>query len=170
MNKTLIRKELLNLRKNLPDVSDILIEKIKESHILDNYQNIGIYYPLKNEVNLLKLTDIYKDKVFYFPKTKGDSIAFFKSSNYKNFLKGPFGVMEPKEDKEMLRDDIEVFIIPCVGIDKQNRRIGYGKGYYDRYLSGYSGKKIAAIHKALVLDFDICDSYDVMIDMVFVGE
>lgn len=170
MTKNDIRKELLNLRKNFVDVSDVIVDEIIKSQVLDNYQKIGIYYPLPYEINLLKLLDTYQNKEFYFPKTLGNDIAFFEVSRGEGFKKGPFHVMEPINNKKTNRDDIEVFIIPCVGIDRSKRRIGYGKGYYDRYLEGYSGLKLAAIHKRCFLDIDVCDVHDVMIDKVFVGE
>ena len=62
-----------------------------------------------------------------------------------------------------------MFLIPCVGITNENKRIGYGKGYYDRYLSGYSGLKIGIVYKELN-NIDLkCDIYDVILDMVFEG-
>ena len=169
MDKIEVRKNILEKRKSLYDVSNDLIKKLIDSKILDNCNNIGIYYPLPYEVNVLPLLKYYKDKCFCFPKTIGNDILFYKENDLKNFLKGKFNVMEPKSSDLVNSDKIDAFIIPCVGIDSFNRRIGYGKGYYDRYLQNYKGLKIALINKELYLDFKVCDDFDIKIDKVFVG-
>lgn len=166
MDKKELRKELLEKRKSLNDVSSLLIIDLINSEVLDKYHNIGIYYPLKGEINILPIMDYFKDKKFYFPKTIGNDIQFYQNTN--KFKKGPFNVMEPVSDVVVLRDTIDVFIIPCVGITEDNKRIGYGKGYYDRYLDSYKGFKIALNYKELSnLDFN-ADKYDVKLDYVLV--
>lgn len=166
IDKSSLRKELLVKRKSLNDISNLLINDLIESYILNKYSRIGIYYPLEYEINVLPIIDYYKDKEFYFPKTIGNDILFFKNNN--NFIKGKFNVMEPNNNMEVSRDDIEVFIVPCVGITLDKQRIGYGKGYYDRYLSGYKGLLIALNYKELSnLDFKT-DNYDIKLDYIFV--
>ena len=77
--------------------------------------------------------------------------------------------MEPISNELMNRDEIDVFIVPCVGITKDRQRIGYGKGYYDRYLKGYKGITIGVNYKELSnIDFK-CDSWDLVLDYVIVG-
>ena len=66
------------------------------------------------------------------------------------------------------RDEIECFIIPCVALSLHNQRLGYGKGYYDRYLAGYKGLKIGIVYKNAILDIDM-DSYDLVLDIVYSG-
>ena len=167
-NKKELRIELLKKRDTLKDVSNSIIRDIISSKILEKYNHIGIYYPLEKEINLLPLLDYYKDKSFYFPKTS-DEISFYKENDLNNFKKARFYVFEPISNNICNRDDIEVFLIPCVGITNENKRIGYGKGYYDRYLSGYSGLKIGIVYKELN-NIDLkCDIYDVILDMVFEG-
>lgn len=169
--KSEVRKILLGKRKTLKDISEALVSKIVNSHILDKYKHIGIYYPLSGEVNILKLLDIYKDKSFYFPKTINKTdIKFYKENDLKNFKIAKFNVFEPLNNIETLKEDIEVFIIPCVGLDSNLRRIGYGMGYYDRYLSDYKGLKVAVIQKELCLDYPVCDDYDLKMDNVIVGD
>ena len=168
MDKKEYRRIALKERKTLADPSKLLIKKLIDSKILENAKRIGIYYPLPYEINPLSLIDKYKDKEFCFPKTIGDDIRFYLDEN-KGFLKGAFSVYEPISDILVDRDNIDAFIIPCVAITKDNKRIGYGKGYYDRYLEGYKGIKIALNYKELVnVDVD-SDIFDVVIDYVIMG-
>ena len=57
------------------------------------------------------------------------------------------GVLQPPTTDLTLKDEMDVIIVPVVGFDRQNNRIGYGKGFYDRYLSDYK-------HKTIGLAFD----------------
>lgn len=167
-SKKELRKSLLNKRDTLKDVSLSIVRAIIDSKILEKYHTIGIYYPLKGEINLLPLLDYYKDKSFCFPKTE-DVISFYKENDLNNFSEKKFHVLEPNSNNYIPRDMIECFIVPCVGITRDKQRIGYGKGYYDRYLAGYKGLKLAGIYKELNnIDFK-CDEYDLVLDYVFEG-
>lgn len=168
MDKKELRKSLIIKRDSLKDISLNICKQIIDSHLLDNAKTIGIYYPLKSEISVLPLIDIYKDKSFCFPKTN-EEISFYKENDINNFKEAKFHVMEPISNEYVRRDMIDVFIIPCVGITADFKRIGYGKGYYDRYLEGYKGLTIGINYKELSnLDFE-CDSWDLKLDYVIVG-
>lgn len=169
MTKDKARKEALEKRKNVNKAlsSNEIINKIIESNILDGFNNIGIYYPIGNEIDIMKLVNIYKDKIFYLPITK-DEIDFIKYDNNTKLIDGPFKTKEPIGDI-VNRNLIECFIIPCVAINSENKRVGYGKGYYDRYLAGYNGVKIGICYQnACDIDIDM-DDFDVSLDYVFKG-
>ncbi len=161
-----IRKSLLVKRRDLSDISEAIVSDIISSRILDDLKVIGIYYPLENEISVLNLLKVYKDKTFCFPKTN-DVISFYKENDLNNFSKAKFNVYEPTTSYFISRDEIEAFIIPCVGILKDKKRIGYGKGFYDRYLEGYKGLKIGVIYKELNNIDLLGDPYDVVLDVIF---
>ena len=169
MTKDKARKEALEKRKNVNKAlsSNEIINKIIESNILDGIDNIGIYYPIGNEIDIMKLVNIYKNKTFYLPITR-DEIDFIKHDNNTKLIDGPFKTKEPIGDI-VDRNIIECFIIPCVAISSENKRVGYGKGYYDRYLAGYNGIKIGICYQnACDIDIDM-DEFDVSLDYVFKG-
>ena len=70
--KNIERNKALELRKNKnKDISSkIVIEKLISSNILDKFKNIGIYYPIGNEINIMDLVNIYPNKKFYLPITR----------------------------------------------------------------------------------------------------
>ena len=169
MTKDKARKEALEKRKNVNKAlsSNEIINKIIESNILDGIDNIGIYYPIGKEIDIMELVNIYKNKTFYLPITK-DEIDFIKYGNNTKLIDGPFKTKEPIGDI-VDRNIIECFIIPCVAISSENKRVGYGKGYYDRYLAGYNGIKIGICYQnACDIDIDM-DEFDVSLDYVFKG-
>lgn len=162
------RKEAYKLIKNNDSAisSMIVIKRLIESKILEKYNNIGIYYPIGNEISVIPLVKYYNDKSFYLPITK-DKLYFSKYNYLDELVDGPFNTKEPNGPITK-RDDIECFIIPCVAISN-NKRIGYGKGFYDKYLEGYKGLKIGVCYKNTSGFNCLMDEFDVNLDMIFVG-
>ncbi len=167
MDKEAARKKALKLRKNENKkiASALVIEAIIQSNILDQYVHIGIYYPIGNEMDIMPLLKHYADKKFYLPKTK-QNLSFVQYQLGDSLIDGVFHTKEPLGE-EVCRNKIECFIIPCVAISKEKSRIGYGKGYYDKYLEGYTGKKIGVCYKDCCYWDIVCDDFDVKLDMVF---
>jgi 5-formyltetrahydrofolate cyclo-ligase len=167
MNKNEIRKNALSIRGKLK--SEATDNKIVDelSNIISKFDNIGIYYPIGSEINILKIMDKYPNKRFYLPITR-EEISFIEYKKEDTLIDAKFKTKEPVGDITN-RDSIECFIIPCVAISKTRQRLGYGKGYYDRYLANYKGFKIGIIYKELNnLDFK-ADDYDVVLDLVIEG-
>ncbi len=167
MNKAEARILSLNLRKkeNKIKASNNIIEALIKSNILNNFKKVGIYYPIGNEIDIMPLINYYKNIEFYLPKTE-DEISFIKYDGL--LIDGPFKTKEPVGEI-IKRDLIECFIIPCVAISKDLKRLGYGKGYYDRYLNDYKGLKIGICYKnSSYLDIEM-DSFDVKLDKIFIG-
>lgn len=169
MTKQIARKECLIVRNQFNNNrarSNRVIKQIVDSHILDNMKYVGIYYPIKNEINVLGLVAKYPNITFCIPKTK-EEISFYPLG--EDIVVGKYGIIEPANEELISREKIEAFIIPSVGINKEKRRLGYGKGYYDRYLTGYNGVKIGVQYKELCeLDFESFD-YDLELDYIFKG-
>lgn len=167
MTKEEARRIALTLRKKKNQVisSKKIIDEIISSNLLDKYQNIGIYYPIGNEIDLMPLVHIYQDKSFYLPITRED-IDFVKYKINDTLIDGPFKTKEPIGDIAN-RDEIECFLVPCVAISN-HQRIGYGKGYYDRYLKDYKGKIIGICYEDSIFECEM-DDYDIKLDILLVG-
>ncbi len=162
------RKEAYKLIKNNDSAisSMIVIKKLIESKILEKYNNIGIYYPIGNEISIIPLVKYYKNKNFYLPITK-DVLYFSKYDYLDKLVDGPFNTKEPSGPITS-RNEIDCFIIPCVAISN-NKRIGYGKGYYDKYLKDYKGFKIGICYKNTSNMNCIMDEFDLNLDLIIVG-
>lgn len=167
MNKIEARKYALSKRSALSNykVNENIVNQLKQ--YIDKFDNIGIYYPIGTEIDILNIMNIYPNKKFYLPITR-DEISFVEYKLGDELFDASFKTKEPKGDI-VLRDNIDCFIIPCVAISKNKQRLGYGKGFYDRYLNGYKGCKIGVIYKELNNLDIICDDFDVVLDLVIEG-
>ncbi len=100
--------------------------------------NLSSYYPSSFEVNILKLFDLIssdKIKVFLPVVTGKNSMYFYKWEKNDVLQINKFGMLEPfKSSKNIVPN---IMLIPLLAFDNKNNRLGYGGGFYDRYLKKY---------------------------------
>lgn len=149
MNKIEARKKYLDLRKKLDNVQIIS----KSISISNNLQNLPIwehnfyhiYLPIKekNEVDTMPIINILNNKKKKVLIPKSD----FNNTTMKSFLlndntvlkKNNYGITEPINNEEFL-GRIDVIFIPLVAYDLIGNRVGYGKGFYDKFLRNQNNK------------------------------
>ena len=139
------------------ELSRIICAKTAQIEEIKTAKNIMLYSDFKNEVCTDTLAKILLDdkKSLFLPIVLGDDIIIGDYiSEY--YTKNKFGIKEPQNSKSMTVHDMQVCVIPGIVFDKQRHRVGFGKGYYDRFLCG--NKKCIKI--ALAYDYQIVDSID----------
>jgi 5-formyltetrahydrofolate cyclo-ligase len=96
---------------------------------------VGAYFATGSEVKTDLLIGEARrlGKVVALPRTEGDMINFYEMSSTNELIAGRFGIMEPQPVHPARRMDL--LVVPGIAFDKKGYRLGYGKGYYDRYLS-----------------------------------
>lgn len=156
--KQILRKKILQQRLSLNnDEVKIRSEKvIKNLLSLKEFQiskNVMIYYPFKNEVDVLILIKLFKEKNFYFPAVNFEKKEIEIKKYDKKFTKNKFGIYEPLGEVILNREIIDLVIVPGIVFDLKCHRLGYGGGYYDRFLK--SSKKISC---GVGYDFQTVDS------------
>lgn len=127
---------------------------------------IGAYYAFGSEVKTDMIITQARTlgKKVALPSVEGDSLAFYELSSGKYLVKGRFGIMEPLPYGPV--DRIDLLVIPGIAFDKKGYRLGYGKGYYDKFLAK---KKVASI--GLAYSFQLLESlpirkYDKRLDAI----
>ena len=144
MSKINLRKKLINLRKinfSDQDISFIQFKKILNKFSIKKYQNIGGYYPINCEIGSLKILEKLEKNKFKISlpiTTKNKDMDFYEWSFKKPLKISKQGIPEPYREKKVFPD---VLIVPLVGFDKNKFRLGYGGGFYDRYISKMSKQK-----------------------------
>lgn len=122
--------------------------------------NLLLYYPLPEEIDVLPLAAqaIADGKAVYFPISWEKGIMEFRRVVDLNseFTLGKFGIKEPS-NKCPLLDKSEVkgaslVIMPALSFDRDGYRLGYGKGYYDRYLIDLSASVIGVVYDSMLAD------------------
>lgn len=158
--KRIIRVEKRKLRENLSEeeirykskkITQSFLNSIiyKESKVIMSYMNI------KNEVETKDINKkILKDeKILLIPVIEKEEIVVHNLEKLDLCKTGEYNILEPLENREW-KDHIDLIIVPGVAFDKKGNRIGFGKGYYDRFLI----KHIKAIKIAILYDFQLCSS------------
>lgn len=147
-------------------VLTVLYKHIVKSHA----QNVMLYLPLEIEVNLYPLIQrLRKEKrKLYVPFMEG---ASFRLVKYRlPLFQKKFGIKEPKDSKQYRRKQIDIAIVPIVGVDVTHRRVGHGKGMYDRFFEKNKKniKQVVFVARELCYAKEIVtDHYDVKADMIF---
>ena len=149
--KKLIRKKyFLKRKKNYfnIDVNFFLpLVKLIKKIIKNKDKNIAIYFPNSYEVNVLKILEVEYFKKFNFLLPiikKNNSMKFYKWKKNGVLLINKYGIPEPVETKEIIPS---IVLLPLLAYDKNKNRIGYGKGFYDKFLNKFlkTRKKILTI-------------------------
>lgn len=128
-----------------------------------------LYLPLGMEVNLYPLiVRLRKEqKNLYVPFMEG---ASFRLVKYRLPLrKKQFGIKEPNDSKQYRKKQIDIAIVPIVGVDVTQRRVGFGKGMYDRFFEKNKKniKQVVFVARALCYAKEIVtDDYDVKADII----
>lgn len=162
--KEQIRQEARKKRKNMPDVSCKIVEIIKKESVYQNAKNIMIYYPIQNEINLLSLCN--DSRSFFLPKIIDNKI--FVCPYNTPLKKGKFNIPEPDSDPITDLGILDLIFIPALAADKKGFRIGYGCGYYDRFLEHISDqtKKIVTVYNDLLYESLPFDQHDQKADYI----
>ncbi|RMA93197.1 5-formyltetrahydrofolate cyclo-ligase [Hydrogenothermus marinus] len=166
--KKSIREKILekrNKHRYAEEDSKRIIDKLINLPQLKKADTIMLYYPHKNEVNILPLFYKLSDKTFLFPKTTSEDILPVKVDSLDNFSKGRFGILEPQGELFNPKD-IDIVIVPAVAFDETGHRIGYGKGYYDRFLKKTDALKIGVAYDFQVLDKFPTEHHDIPVDLI----
>ena len=174
--KSRIRKDILALRKAmaiclLEEKSRIISEKVITHPKYQSAEFIFCYIDTKSEVKTRKIIEHAWEngKKVAVPKVHGDIMKFYLITSYEDLESGCFGIMEPNGNcmEVTVIPDNSVVIMPGVAFDREGNRIGYGKGYYDKYFSEYSKiYKIAIAFSVQIVPEIQTDKFDVKANCV----
>ena len=143
-SKKILRKKYYTLRKKKYfDISKDfflpLIEIIKLKFKKQNLK-IALYHPSNFEINILKLLDdnyMIKKNILLPVIKKNNQMIFCPWREKQVLLVNEFGMLEPVKTKVKVPD---LILVPVLAYDSDKNRLGYGKGFYDRYLNKYLKK------------------------------
>ncbi len=152
---------------NTDGLNSILVEKLRNISIYKQSKHIMLFYPLENEVNLLELLQD-KNKQFYLPKIDGENLLCCPYKMGDETCFSCFKTVEPISKPEN-KSILDLVIVPALCVDKNNYRLGYGGGFYDRFLKNCTAKTVVCISKQLIIDTINPEEFDIPVDLVITG-
>ncbi len=171
MDKDELRKIILQERKNIEDKENkdaYICQKIISSIHFMNSKTIAFYMAKDGEADIITATiEAWKSgKTVVLPKIINNELNFVLYQQGDTLLRGKFNILEPKENIIVPPGDIDLFIIPGLAFDEKYHRLGYGKGYYDRYLKNVNAYKIGVCYKKFLFKEIPYNQNDVLMDEI----
>jgi len=172
IQKAALRKHLLEKRDatsaELRDISSERIhQNLKRITSFTNSQNIACYFPIGSEIDThnIMLDMLEQDKNLLLPRIVNNNLEFCIVPNLEKLEKGSFEIMEPKDSCKKA-ERIDCILVPTIAVSKSGVRLGYGKGYYDRFLSSTDAVKISLTYSKQIVKSIPSDSHDIKIDWI----
>src|SRR4028119_1799642 len=131
-------------------LDDLLLIQLQRLAFGNNIRVIMSFWPLEDygEVNTHLYTRYLElaipDLIVTFPviDISNDEMRAVVVDEDTKFVKNRYGISEPEEGEEIPREEIDVVFVPLLAFDKNGYRVGYGKGYYDRFLQRSEERRV----------------------------
>lgn len=174
MNKQELRQAIRAQKRAMTEEdilrrSEILAEKFARSDAYRAAKTIYGYLPYNQEVRTVPMLRraLEEGKRVAVPKVYGDDMKFIYLDDLSQVAKGYAGIPEPVADGPVAQDETALVLMPGLAFDRAGHRIGYGGGFYDKFLAGEPHHPTVA----LCYDFQVMDrleteEFDIPVDLV----
>lgn len=178
MDKKEIRNIVVSKRKELSkmikdDFDSVITRKFLESEVYKRCKTIFIYISMNEEIHTkgIILNALEEGKRVCVPKVevKGRVMKAIEIKSLNQMIETPpFGILEPPTfDSKLDIDEIELIVVPGLAFDKDGGRVGYGGGYYDKFLSQpHKSKKVVLAYDFQVFENVPVEKHDVKVDYI----
>ncbi len=176
LNKNELRQKCRALRDSFGEefinkTSEMACGNIAKSESFINADLVLLYYPTKNEISPIPLFELClkMGKTVAFPvcEKENSTLIFKKVSSLDSLMPANFGILEPNKDCELVVPTQNTLcIVPALAFSSDGHRLGYGKGYYDRFLENFKGISAGLSYSSLVCNKIPYDEHDIPLDMI----
>ena len=178
MDKTALRKQIREKKRAMPpaqieNASHDLGLQFAASHLYKEAKTIYGYLPYHQEVRTVPMLEqaLREGKRVAVPKVYGDEMKFIYLDDLSKVEKGYSGIPEPVEDGPVADDATALVLMPGLAFDPQGHRIGYGGGFYDKFLSAEPGHPTLALcYDFQMLPYLETEEFDMPVDCVLWAE
>lgn len=174
------RQALLEKRRQLEPqfVLDASREVARRLFSLDEFllaERMGLYAAFKNEVETAsifqKAHGMRKELFYPAVDSQREAISFYRVRHLEDLSPGYCGILEPEKRHSLTNINyLNCILIPGVAFDLRGNRLGLGKGYYDRLLSGFKGKRLALAYDFQIVDWLPSSARDERVDILVTEE
>jgi 5-formyltetrahydrofolate cyclo-ligase len=176
MPKRKLRQEMLARRKALSAeearAAGLMIQRaFTATAEFAEARVVGLYSPIHNEVDTSEVLGMLlaSSRSALFPAVTGDRLEFRRVTSPDSMWPGAFGILEPEAACEVVEPDrADLIVVPGIAFDESGRRVGYGKGFYDRtvhHLEG-SGKLVGFCYDCQLVAAIVGEPHDVTMDLL----
>lgn len=178
MNKTDLRKQIKLQKRNMSETqilraSKKLTELFLNSESYQSASSVYAYLPYNQEVRteaIIRQALLDRKKVAV-PKVYGDEMRFLYIQDLDHIAPGAFQIPEPIADDPVADDKTALVLMPGLAFDREGHRIGYGGGFYDRYLACEPNHPtIALCYDFQMVDHLETEAFDIPVDKVLWAE
>lgn len=155
--------------------SDKIARHVIESDSFLGARLLLCYYPVRGEVDPLPIAraawKLGKQVAFVRSRPEDCTLTFCTVSSLDELTVGAYRIPEPPVNAPILKNfDGALCVVPALAYDRRGFRIGYGKGYYDRFLSAFLGDTIGLCYARLLQDAIPTDAHDRAVGEIFTEE
>lgn len=150
-----------------------LAEKLYETEEYRQARAIYAYLPYNQEVRTWEIVErAWKDgKRVAVPKVYGDEMRFLWLEDFTQIAPGGWNIPEPTFDAPVAEDETALVLMPGLAFDPAGHRVGYGGGFYDKYLEAHPGHKLVALcYPFQLLDHLDVEEHDIPVDRVICAD
>lgn len=172
MDKMTIRARILRQRRHLPLAEAVALgtqaqQRLIASGFFAAARSVALYSPIRNEVatDVLFAAAVAAGKQVFFPRVRAAELEFAAVDRISALQPGSFGIHEPGP-AAAVAGAIDLVVVPGVAFDRRGHRLGYGRGFYDRYLAaaGATMDKVGLCYRFQLLDRLPDDQHDQELD------
>lgn len=178
VNKQVLRSTFLEKRLFLSDDeldkrNSLLFSQLLQHLDLSSVGHLHIFLPIaeKKEVNtwllIHHIRSNFPDVILYTSKSlRSGELEHFILEENTRLLVNKWGIPEPAEATPLIPDKLDLILVPLIIFDRKGHRIGYGKGYYDRFLAQYPDARKAGVSLSPPLDsIHFIEEQDIALDL-----
>ena len=169
LTRTAIKEKRYALRESeVQSLSQECVSKVLQFPELLEANTVCVYMPTGNEIDTSAIIQycLENQKRVAAPRIEGDTMEFYYFQSIVDLKQGAYDIWEPT-GTERVTDEESVVIMPGVAFDLDCNRIGYGKGYYDKYLSKHPNmKKIALAYEFQIVGKIKREIHDIRPEMI----
>ena len=164
------RKDLNAEAKRLSD--DLICRNITESCVFASCESLLCYAPMADEVDIMPVAEVALrlGKKVYFPicHTESCTLSFHRVTDLSELRAGHYGILTPDESSPVYENEssLSLCLVPGLVFDTFGYRVGYGKGYYDRFLKDFCGTSAGVVYSIFKINSVPRDQYDLAVDLI----
>jgi 5-formyltetrahydrofolate cyclo-ligase len=169
-SKPELRRKLLQNRAKCPEKDRKILEHLLS---LKEFRDAGLvltYVSTEAEIDTRKLIEkcLGAGKRVAVPLSDVHNIVFYEINDFADLSQGKFGILEPLKTCKTanINDSDNIFcVVPTLACDRSGFRLGYGKGYYDRFLAEYGGVSAALCYECNIMQLPL-EPHDAAVNMI----